>query len=284
MKTVITKTLLAAALTAAVGVGSTSAMAVVYPDFTVTEGSVPGTPTNTFVGDKITGNYVEVVTFTPTSATSGTFDTSIKWNAGQYVGLDGTTPQSTVGDQYLGTSNTLGGYGMYALLQGSGTYAISGSNVTTFNFSPGGNLDLWIDPLKNTGFTAPGTGTGAWTTSNNGDPDYLIASGAFINGVGKLDPSLLTCGSTGINCGSFGTTTSFDLTALGSGYFTAPVPFYNLSFQSGQLNNFTVAGTQTINGSLDVVFGNTVPEPATLGLLGLGLLGLGLARRGRRQA
>jgi hypothetical protein len=37
-----------------------------------------------------------------------------------------------------------------------------------------------------------------------------------------------------------------------------------------------------INGSLDVVFGSRVPEPASIALIGLGLLGLSLSRRGKR--
>ena len=51
---------------------------------------------------------------------------------------------------------------------------------------------------------------------------------------------------------------------------------------SGQLNNFEVSGTQTINGSFDVVFKNNVPEPSSIALMGLGFIGLGFA--GRKKA
>lgn len=276
MKSVMTKTLLAAALAAAMGVGSTSAMAALFNPFNVTETSVPGTVANIITNaGKITGNYTEVGTFN----NDGTFAASIRWNAGQYVATDG----ATVLNSQLG-GFTANQYQMYGLFQAVGTY-VTVAGVTTFTMGPGGSLSLFIDPSSNTTFTPPGTGTGAWTTGSAGE-DYLIATGTPYFGIGTLDPTLPTCtggGGSGINCGSYGVNASFALTPDGKNYFTSPVPFYSLVFTSGQLNNFTPAGTQTINGSLDATFG--VPEPESLALLGIGLLGLAMARRrGRKQA
>lgn len=279
MNKMITKTLLACAVTTALGVLSSSAMAqtTTFPNFTVNEGSVAGATPFTFTADKITGNYVEVITFNG-SATSGTFDVALKWNAGQFVANDGTTPVAT----QLGSTGSVisAQYGLYALYSGKGTYTGSGG-ATTFNFIPGGSLQIFLDPNTNTTFNQPATGSTPYTTSGNGD-DILIVNGVPTFGAGTLDPSLSTCTGGGINCGSFGATASIALTAAGSQYFTAPNPFYNVSFQSGQLNNFSPTGTQVINGSLDVIF--AVPEPTSVALIGLGLLGLGLSRRRKQQA
>lgn len=267
MKATFTKAVVACSVAAA-ALFAGSASAATFNQFTFDPiGSIAE-----FKADKITGNYFEVATFNP----GGTFNVSLYWDAGQFVTDAGKTALKSK-QTGLGLS-----YGIYGVYMASGNVSTVGG-VTTFNFLPGtGSLKLFLDANNDTESVAPANGSTAFVRNFSSD-DVLLGEGDPLSGQGVLNPALSTCGAAGINCGSFGSTTSFALTSAGKGVFVEPKPFYNLSFQSGQLNNFTPTGTLDINGSLDVIFDNAVPEPASLALLGLGILGLGVARR-RKQA
>ena len=265
----ITKLMIAALAALAAGA---AAAAPVYPDFTVNTAAMGGGGSlGTFAANDISGQYHEQLTFTSAS----TFVVSLDFTAQGFNYDDTNAADST---SLTAAQTGLGSnYQLMAILNGSGTYSTSGG-TTTFSLTPGGDLTLSYDAGANASFTAPAGPGGSFTINANGDTITTLATGAGMSGNGSVD-----CTAPNL-CGAFGQETSFALTAAGSSFFVDPVPFYNLSLQSGQVEGFPVmAGTTvTSSGTLNAVFASSVPEPGSLSMMGLALLGFMVVRQ-RKQ-
>lgn len=274
MKAMFSKSILAGAVAVA-SLFAGSAQAQVYPDFTVQKPGTTGTD-NQFTADKIVSNYVERITFSDDDNNGeGTFTVNLFFDLEGFASNNGRTP--------LDNTGLNANYDVYGFYTATGTFGPNAAgDGTKFTFLPGNgsSLSVYLDADNN---LSPNFSDAVLMSEFTGTAgDALLATGVGVRGEGNLTPNSENCQDE-VECGSFGSVTTFNLTAAGQQFFISPSPFYNISLQRGQLNNFPVSGTQTINGSMDITFRNEVPEPASLGLLGLGLLGLGAVRR-RKQA
>jgi hypothetical protein len=239
-----------------------------FLDFTVDEGTVPGTPDNVFTADKLNGAYAEVISFDG----MGGFEATIYINFSQYLANEG---KDSVAKSFLTASPIADTqYGLYATYTATGTIKDLGGGDFSFH-TTSADARLFIDPDTDTTKALPASGGDPVVLGGDAD-DYLImtASNVVRENNRIQDDS-----------GFFDIT--FDdptFTAAGALYWpTLPLVEDLFARVTGDFDEFDPVGTVITSGDVSLVF--EVPEPATMALFGLGLMGSAMAvrRRNRRK-
>ncbi len=288
------KHFLPAAVASAVAM-AIAAPALAFPTFTINPlalpvGTSPLTPGEAaFQADFITGNTSELVTLSG----GGTAFTASGWIDFSSFVNNGIPVNPLI-------TGLLNDYNLYATFQLAGTLTSGPGGAapnSTYTLSQA-NFQVLADPNTNNTFTSATASPAVPATVGNTADDVFLAFGHLLTGTAGFDSlggAFINANDTFAVCNGAGTASQGGLPVanasclnnIGSLFFAAPVPFFNVVFS--EFNNTTqgiqVSGNLvSINQASGGVDFNRLPEPDGVGLLGIILGALGLtARLGRKR-